>query len=211
LTCFVDSDRRPRLAAPEPAAEGAGEDTVAVVVLTADAGGTPPGAPELAAEGAGEDTVAVIVLTADAGRAPPEAIAAGVDAGSTAMPAGGSCAGGIRGVDDDFSAGVEDFDSSAAGASPLDTGGGNASDKVSGGNSAKPAAAISLQAIARQIATASGVSRISAELKKATVVRSDVACASADSASVLALNVRDSWMPAALSRLPAFAPRGCEW
>jgi len=107
LTCFVDSDRRPRLAAPEPAAEAAGEDTVAVVVLTADAGGVPPGASEPAAEAAGEDTVAVAVLTADASGAPPRALAAGVDAGTTAVPAGGSCAGGVRGVDNDVSAGVE--------------------------------------------------------------------------------------------------------
>jgi len=182
LAFVVDSDRRPRLAAPEPAAEAAGEDTLAVVVLTADAGGAPPGA-----------------------------LAAGVDAGITAVPAGGSCAGGIRGVDDDVSAGVEGVDSPAGGASPVDAGGGDASDKVSGGDSAKPAAAISLRACASRNATASDVSRISAELKKDTVVRSDVACASADSASVLAFNIRDFWMPAALSRLAAFAPRGRDW
>jgi len=211
LACFVDSDLRPRLAAPESAAEGAGEDTVAVVVLTADAGGAPPGAPEPAAEGAGENTVAVFVLVADAGGAPPGALAAGVDAGTTAVPAGGSCAGGVRGVNDDVSAGGEGVDSPAAGASPVDAGCGDASDKISGGDSAKLAAAISLQACARRNATASGVLRISAELKRATVVRSDVACASADRASVLALNIRDSWMPAALSRLAAFAPRGRDW
>jgi len=211
LACFVDSDRRPRLAAPEPAAETAGEDTVAVVVLTADAGGAPPGAPEPAAEAAGEDTVAVVVLTADAGGAPPGPLAAGVDAGTTAVPAGGSLVGGIRGVDDNVSAGVEGVDSPTAGESLADAGGGDASDKVSGGDSANPAAAISLRVCARRNATASGVSRISAEFKKATVVRSDVACASADSVSVLALNIRDSWMPAALSRLAAFAPRGRDW
>jgi len=83
-------------------------------------------------------------------------------------------------------------DSPAAGASLVDTGGGDVPEKVSGGDSANPAAAISLQAYARRKATASGVSRISAELKKATVVRSDVASASADSVSVLALNIRDS-------------------
>ena len=100
LACCVDSDRWSWLAAPEPAAEATGEDTVAVVVLTADAGGAPPGAPEPAAEAAGEDTVAVVVLTADAGSAPSGALAAGLDAGNTAVPAGGSCAGGMRGVDD---------------------------------------------------------------------------------------------------------------
>jgi len=192
LACSVDSDRRPRLAAPEPSAEAAGEDTVVVVVLTADAGGAPPGAPEPAAEAAGEYTVAVVVLTADAGGAPPGALAAAVDAGIIAVPAGGSCAGGIRGVDDDVSAGVEGVDSPAAGAPPVGAGGGDASDKISGGNSAKPAAAISLRACARQNTTAFGVSRISSELNKATVVRSEFACASADSASVLALNIRDS-------------------
>jgi len=211
LACFVDSDRRPRLAGPEPAAEAAGEDTVVVVVLTADAGGAPPGAPEPAAEAAGENTVAVVVLTADAGGTPPGALAAGVNAGITAVLAGGSCAGGIRGVDDDVSAGVEGVDSPAAGAPPVDAGGGDASDKVTGGNSAKPAAAISLRACAQRNATASGVSRISAELKKATVVRSEVACATADSASKLALNIRDYRIPAALSRLAAFAPRGRDW
>jgi len=208
LASFVDSDRRPRLAAPEPATEAAGEDTVAVVVSTADAGGAPPGAPETAPEAAGEDTVAVVVLIADASGAPPGALAAAVDAGTTAVPAGGSCAGVIRGVEDDVSAGVKGVDFSAAGASPVDAGGGDASDKVSGEDSAKPATAISLRACAQRNATASGVSRISAEIKKATVVRSDVACASADCGSVLALNIRDSWMPAAFSRLAAFAPRG---
>ena len=111
MACFVDSDRRPRLAAPEPAAEAAGEDTVAVVVLTPEAGGAPPGAPEPAAAVAGEDIVAVVVLTADAGGVPPGALAASVHAGTTAVPAGGSCAGGIRGVDVDVSAGVEGVDS----------------------------------------------------------------------------------------------------
>jgi len=61
---------------------------------------------------------------------------------------------------------VESVDSPAAGASLVDTGGGDVSEKVSGGDSANPAAAISLQAYARRKATASGVSRISAELKK---------------------------------------------
>jgi len=201
LACCVDSDRWSWLAAPEPAAEATGEDTVAVVVLTADAGGAPPGAPEPAAEAAGEDTVAVVVVTADAGGAPPGALAAGVDAGTTAVPAGGSCDGGICTVDDDVSAGVHVVDSPAAGASLVDAGGGDAFDIVSGGDSANPATAISFQACARRNATASGVSRISAEIKRATVVRSDVACASAGSASVLALNKRDSSMPAALSRL----------
>jgi len=162
LSCFVGSDRRPRLAAQEPAAEAAGEDTVAVVVLTADAGGAPPGA-----------------------------LASGVDAGTTAVPAACSCAGGIRGVDVDVSAGVEGLHCPAAGAFPVDAGGGDAPDEVSGGDSANAAAAISLRACARRNATASGVSRISDELKKVTVVRSDVACASADSASVLALSMRD--------------------
>ena len=73
LASFVDSDHRPRLAAPEPATEAAGEDTVGVVVSTADAGGAPPGAPETAPEAAGEDTVAVVGLIADAGGAPPGA------------------------------------------------------------------------------------------------------------------------------------------
>ena len=131
LACFFDSDRRPRLAAPEPAPEAAGDDTVAVVVLTADSGGAPPGA-----------------------------LAAGVDAGTTAVPAGGSYAGGIRGVEDDVSGGVEGVDSPAAGVSPVDAGGGDASDKVSCGDSANPAAAISLRACARRNATAFGVSLI---------------------------------------------------
>ena len=179
LACFVDSDRRPRLSAPKPAAEAAGEDTVAVVVSTADAGGAPPGA-----------------------------LAAGVDAGTTAIPAASSFANGLRGFRVDVSASVEGVDSPAAGAFPVDAGGGDASDKVSGGDSANPARAISLRACARRNATASGVSRISAELNISTVVRSDAACASADSASVLALSIRDSSVPAALSRLAAFEPRG---
>jgi len=92
------------------------------------------------------------------------ALAAGVDAGTTAVPAVCSCAGGIRAVDVDVSAGVEGVDSPAVGAFPVDAGGGDASDKVSGGDSANPVAAISLRACARRNATASGVSRISAEL-----------------------------------------------
>jgi len=163
LACFVDSVRWPRLAAPQPAAEAAGENKFANIVLTSDAGG-----------------------------APPRALAAGVDAGTTALPAVCSCAGGIRGVNVDVSAVMEGVDSPAAAAFPVDTGGGDASDKASGGDSANPAAVISLRACARRNATASYVSRISAELKKATVVRSDVACASADIASVLAFSICDS-------------------
>jgi len=84
-------------------------------------------------------------------------------------------------------------------------------DKVPGGDTSNPAAAISLRAWARRKATASGVSRISALLKNATVVRSDVAWASADNASVLAFSIRDAWMSSALSRLAAFEPRGRDW
>jgi len=133
LACFADSDRRPREAAPKPAAEAAGEETLAVVFLTVETGEVPPGAPEPAAEAAGEDTVAVVVLTADAGGAPSGALADGVDAGTIAVPAGGSCARGIRGVDDDVSPGVEGVDSPAAGASPVDAGGRDASEKESCG------------------------------------------------------------------------------
>jgi len=101
--------------------------------LTVETGEVPPGAPEPAAEAAGEDTVAVVVLTADAGGAPSGALADAVDAGTIAVPAGGSCARGIRGVDDDVSPGVEGVDSPAAGASPVDAGGRDASEKESCG------------------------------------------------------------------------------
>jgi len=74
-----------------------------------------------------------------------------------------------------------------------------------------PAAAISFRACIFRKEIASGVSRISAEVKKATVVGSDVACASASIAFELALSVRVVRMSSAISRFAVFMPRGRAW
>ena len=92
LACLVTSDRRPRLAAPEPSAEAGGADVLAAVSMTARAGGSGP------------------VL-----------LAAGGDAGTSAAPAAdacdGACAGGICGVEVDVSAVVKGVAPPSAGTS----------------------------------------------------------------------------------------------
>ena len=84
-------------------------------------------------------------------------------------------------------------------------------DKLPFGETSNPAAASSFRACARRKVTASGVSCISALLKKALVVRSEVAQVHADDASVLAFSMRKAWMSLALARLAAFEPRGRDW
>jgi len=147
-------------------------------------------------------------------------LAAGGDAGTSAAPAAGACAGagagGVRGVEVDVRAGVKGVacpsDSTSAPVAGVEAAAVPArEDKVPGGDTSNPAAAISLRGWARRKATASGVSRISAPLKIATVVRSDVARANTDNASVLSFSIRDAWMSSALSRLAAFGPRGRDW
>jgi len=191
LACLVTSDRRPRLAAPEPSAEAGGADVLAAVSMTARAGGSGP------------------VL-----------LAAGGDAGTSAAAAAGACAGacagGRRGVEVEVRAGVEGVAPPSAGTSAPFAGVEATAvvaseDKVPVVETSNPAAAISLRACARRKATASRVSRISALLKKATVVRSEVARANADNASVLAFSIRDAWMSFDLSRLAALEPRRWDW
>jgi len=128
-------------------------------------------------------------------------LAAGGDAGTSAAPAAGACAGagagGVRGVEVDVRAGVEGVAPPSAGTSVPVAGVEAAAvpareDEVPGGDTFSPAAAISLRAWARRKATASGVSRISALLKNATVVREDVARANADNATMLDFSIYDT-------------------
>jgi len=83
-------------------------------------------------------------------------------------------------------------------------------DDIVGGDEDKciPAAGISLRACIMRNAIVSGVSRISAVLKFATVVRSVVARASASRAAELSLSVRDARMSSLVSRLTSMEPRG---
>ena len=55
------------------------------------------------------------------------------------------------------------------------------------------------------------MSRISAVLINATILRWAVACASAWRASVMALSMRGARMSSDLPRLEALAPRGRDW
>ena len=102
-------------------------------------------------------------------------LAAGGDAGTSAAAAAGACAGacagGIRGVEVDVRVGVEGVAPPSAGTSAPFAGVEAAAvtgseDKVPVGETSNPAAAISVRACARRKTTASGVSRISALLKK---------------------------------------------
>jgi len=119
------------------------------------------------------------------------------------LPTGGG------GRTSDTAAGAVDDPASVAKAAAVPAG----PDDVAGGDEDKsiPGAAISLRACILLKAIASGVSRISAVLKNATVVRSVVARASASRASELSLSVRDARMSSLSSRLAALEPRGRDW
>jgi len=84
---------------------------------------------------------------------------------------------------------------------------------IAGGDEDKsmPATAISLRACIFRKAIASGVSRISAVIKNATVVRSVAARASASKASELSLSVRDARMSSLIYHFAALEPRGRDW
>jgi len=118
------------------------------------------------------------------------------------LPTGGGCT-------SDTAAGAVDDPASVAKAAAVPAG----PDEIAGGDEDKSmsAAAISLRACILRKAIASGVSRISAVLKNATVVRSVVARASASRASELSLSVRDARMSSLISRLAALEPRGRDW
>jgi len=113
------------------------------------------------------------------------------------------------GCTSDTAAGVVDDPASVNNAAAVAAG----PDDIAGGDEDKsmPAAATSLRACILRKEIASGVSRINAMLKNATVVRSVVARASASRASELSLSVRDARMSSLISRLAALEPRGRDW
>jgi len=169
-------------------------------VLSADAGGD-----------CSSDSTAAGLLPAGGGGCTSDTTAAAVDdlacsSDSTAvglLPTGGG------GCTSNTAAGAVDDSASVAKAAAVPAG----PDDIAGGDEDKsmPAAAISLRACILRKAIASGVSRSSAVLKNATVVRSIVARASASRASDLSLSVRDARMSSLISRLAALKPRGRDW
>jgi len=133
---------------------------------------------------------------------------AGGDCNSDSTAAGLLPTGG-GGCTSDTAAGAVDDPASVAKAAAVPDG----PDDIAGGDEDKsmPAAAISLRACILRKAIASGVSRISAVLKNATVIRSVVARASASRASEMSLSVRDARTSSIISRLAALEPRGRDW
>jgi len=122
LACFLTSDRRPRLAAPEPEADTGGADLLAAVVKRAP--------------------------SSSSGLAP---VAAGADAGTSAASAAGACAGGDRGVNADVRASVSSVVTPSAGTSEqavgVEAAAVPASDEIlTGGDTFSPAAANSFPA-----------------------------------------------------------------
>jgi len=232
FACLVTWDRAPRLGLPRPVVLGTGSVVAdAAGLLSPDAGGDctsdSTAAGFLPAGGGGctsntsagpvddlactSDSTAAGFLPAGGGGCTPNASAGPVDdlactSDSTAaglLPTGGG------GCTSDTAAGAVEDPESVAKVAVVPAG----PDDIAGGEEDKsmPAAAISLRACILRKTIASGVSRISAVLKNATVVRSVVARARASRASELSLSVRDARISSLISLLAALESRGRDW
>jgi len=198
FACFVTWDRAPRLGVPGPVFLGAGNVVAgAACVLSPDAG-----------DDCTSDSTAAGLLRTGGGECTSDTSAGAVDdlaCTSDSTAAGVLPIGGGR-CTSDTAAGAVDDPAYVAKAAAVPAG----PDNIAGGDKDKsmPVADISLRACILRKAIASGVSRIFALLKNATVVRSVVARASASRASELSLNVLDAWMSSLISCVAALEPRG---